>query len=135
MMFVVLTGKVDPRHKAMFAVARDALDAAEDAMRPGNVVGDMFKAQSKVIAKSKFAKTTLPACGYTVGANFPPTWMDGCFIHSGNPQVLKPGMVFFKQIMLLDDRTGLSMSLGETSLVTPKGCEQVCHAPRHLVAN
>ena len=135
MMFAVLTGKIDPRHRAMFAVARDALDAAEAAMRPGNLVGDIFKAQSKIIAKSKFSRTTLPACGYTVGANVPPTWMDGCFIHSGNPQVLNPGMVFFKQIMLLDDRTGLSMSLGETSLVTSRGCEQVCHAPRHLVCN
>jgi Xaa-Pro dipeptidase len=135
MMFVVLTGKVDPRHRGMFQAARDALDAAEGDLRPGKTVGDVFNAQAKVLKGSRYARTTLPACGYTVGANFPPTWMDGCFIHAGNPQVLEPGMVFFKQIMLLDDRTGLSMSLGETSVVTARGCERVCHAPRELIAN
>ena len=135
MMFVALTGKVHPAHREMFKVVREALDAAEEAFRPGNVVADVFNAQSKVIKRSKFAKTTLPACGYTTGAQFPPTWMEGCFIHAGNPTVLKPGMLFFKQMMLLDDRTGLSMSIGESSVVTRKGSEQVCHAPRYLVTN
>lgn len=135
MMFVVLTGKVHPAHREMFKVVREALDAAEEAFRPGNVVADVFNAQSKVIKRSKFSKTTLPACGYTTGAQFPPTWMEGCFIHAGNPTVLKPGMLFFKQMMLLDDRTGLSMSIGESSVVTRKGSEQVCHAPRYLVTN
>src|SRR6266852_1762871 len=31
---------------------------------------------------------------------------------------------------LLNSQTGLSMSLGETSIVTERGCEPVTHAPR-----
>lgn len=44
-------------------------------------------------------------------------------------------MVFFVHVILLDSRTGLAMSLGETSIITPRGCEPVTHAPRKLVAH
>ena len=44
-------------------------------------------------------------------------------------------MVFFLHMILLDDRTGLTMSLGETAIVTQGACEPVCHAPRKLVVN
>ena len=44
-------------------------------------------------------------------------------------------MVFFLHMILLDDRTGLTMSRGETAIVTQGACEPVCHAPRKLVVN
>lgn len=44
-------------------------------------------------------------------------------------------MVFFMHMILLNSQTGLSMSLGETSIVTEHGCEPVTHAPRRLVVN
>jgi Xaa-Pro dipeptidase len=44
-------------------------------------------------------------------------------------------MVFFLHMILLNSRTGLSMSLGETSIVTARGSEPVTHAPRELVIN
>jgi Xaa-Pro dipeptidase len=49
--------------------------------------------------------------------------------------VLAPGMVFFIHMILLNSKTGLSMCLGETSIVTRRGAEPVTHAPRRLVAN
>jgi Xaa-Pro dipeptidase len=49
--------------------------------------------------------------------------------------VLAPGMVFFLHMIFLNSRTGLTMSLGETSIVTAGGCEPVTHAPRELVLN
>ncbi len=54
-------------------------------------------------------------------------------IYAGEPQVLAPNMVFFLHMILLDSDTGLSMSLGETAIVTDKGCEPISHAPRRLV--
>jgi Xaa-Pro dipeptidase len=77
----------------------------------------------------------LNACGYTLGATYPPTWMDEPMIYAGHPQVLAPGMVFFIHMILLNSRAGLSMSLGETSIITARGAEPVTHAPRELVAN
>ena len=56
-------------------------------------------------------------------------------LYTGNPQALAPGMVFFIHMILLNSQTGLSMSLGETSIVTESGCEPVTHAPRQLVVN
>ena len=44
-------------------------------------------------------------------------------------------MVFFLHMIVLNSRTGLSMCLGETSIVTPRGCEAVTRAPRQLVVN
>ena len=44
-------------------------------------------------------------------------------------------MVFFLHMILLNSRTGLSMCLGETSIVAAKGCEAVTHAPRQLIVN
>ena len=44
-------------------------------------------------------------------------------------------MVFFIHMILLNSETGLSMSLGETSIVTETGAEPVTHAPRQLVVN
>jgi len=56
-------------------------------------------------------------------------------IYADHPQVLAPGMVFFIHMILLNSRTGLSMSLGETSIITARGSEPVTHAPRQLVSN
>jgi len=56
-------------------------------------------------------------------------------IYANHPQVLAPGMVFFIHMILLNSRTELSMSLGETSIITARGAEPVTHAPRELVAN
>ena len=56
-------------------------------------------------------------------------------IYADHPQVLAPGMVFFIHMILLNSRTGLSMSLGETSIITARASEPVTHAPRGLVAN
>jgi len=135
LMHVVVTGRGDRRHRDMFRACRDALDACNDALRPGRTVGDVFDTHARVLARAGYAGRFLNACGYTMGATYPPTWMDGPMIYTGNPQVLAPGMVFFIHMILLDARRGLTMSLGETSIVTARGRAPVTHAPRELVAN
>jgi Xaa-Pro dipeptidase len=135
LMHVVVTGRVDRRHRDMFRACRDALDACNAALRPGRTVGDVFDTHARVLTRAGYKGRFLNACGYTMGATYPPTWMDWPMIYTGNPQVLAPGMVFFVHMILLDRRTGLTMSLGETSIVTRRGAEPVTHAPRELVAN
>ncbi len=63
----------------------------------------------------------LNACGYTMGISYPPSWMDWPMLWTGNPDQIEEGMVFFPHMILLDDRTGLTMSLGETAIVTQGG--------------
>ena len=135
LMTVGLTGDPDPRHVGMYEACRDALAAVQETMKPGNTVGDLFDAHARVFGAADFGHAYLNACGYTMNPNYAPSWMDSPMLYTGNPQVLAPGMVFFTHMILLDDRTGLSMSLGETALVTKQGCEAVTHAPRELVVS
>jgi Xaa-Pro dipeptidase len=135
LMYVVLTGQVDPHQRDMFKACHQALMACEEALRPGNTVGELFDLHARILAEAGYDGHYMKACGYTMGATYPPTWMDWPMLYTGNPQVLEPNMVFFMHMVLLDSDTGLSMSLGETSVVTEGPCEQVTHAPRELVVN
>ncbi len=134
-MSVVLAGEVDPRHRSMFEACVAALTACEETLRPGKTVGDVFDAHAAAFTEHGYGHACLNACGYTMGATYPPSWMDWPMFWAGNPQVLAPGMVFFMHMILLDGETGLTMSLGETAIVTEGACEPVCHAPRALVVN
>jgi Xaa-Pro dipeptidase len=133
LMYVILTGEPDPRHRQMFDACAEALDACEAALRPGNTVGQVFAEHARVLTKAGYAGHFLNACGYTMGATYPPTWMDWPMVYAGEPQVLAPNMVFFLHMILLNSDTGLSMSLGETAIITETGCEPISHAPRHLL--
>ena len=134
-MSVAVTGKPSPGHLSMFSACRDALDACNEALRPGATVGGVFDVHKRVVDKAGYGQAALNACGYTLGISYPPTWMDWPMLWTGNPQVIESGMVFFIHIILLDDRSGLTMSLGQTSIVTAGACEPVNHAPRALVVN
>jgi Xaa-Pro dipeptidase len=134
-MSVVVTGEPSERQKHMFVACRDALDACKETLRPGNTVGQVFDTHARIMTERGLGKAYLSACGYTMGATYPPTWMDWPMLYTGNPQVIEPGMVYFMHMILLDDETGLTMSLGETSIVTRGACEPVNHAPRELVVH
>ena len=46
-------------------------------------------------------------------------------IFTGNPLIIKPGMVFFMHMILMDSEEQLAMNLGETYLVTEDGNERL----------
>ena len=46
-------------------------------------------------------------------------------IFTGNPLIIKPGMVFFMHMILMDSENNLAMNLGETYLVTENGNERL----------
>ena len=84
-MYVVVTGKPDPRHRAMFEACAEALDACEAALRPGNTVGEVFDGACPGSDRGGVqAGHFLNACGYTMGATYPPTWMDWPMVYAGN---------------------------------------------------
>lgn len=134
-MSVVVTGQASPQQRSMFAACRDALAACKEGLRAGSTVGQVFDRHKTSLDKSGYGHAALNACGYSVGIAYPPTWMDWPMLWTGNPEVIQPGMVFFIHIILLDDRTGLTMSLAETAIVLDGACEPVTHAPAELVVN
>ena len=46
-------------------------------------------------------------------------------IFTGNPLIIKSGMVFFMHMILMDSDNELAMNLGETYLVTEDGNERL----------
>ena len=67
--------------------------------------------------------------GYTVGAQFPPSWVEGSgFIARGGTTEFRPGMVFHLPICLrVPGQWGIGCS--ETILVTKKGAEPITSNP------
>ena len=83
LMYVILTGEVDPRHRDMFSACAESLEACEETLRPGNTVGDVFQTHARVLGKAGYAGHFVNACGYTMGATYPPTWMDWPMVYAG----------------------------------------------------
>ena len=135
LMRTILTGRPDPRHEAMHAACAEALQACKDACRSGATFGDIFNAHADALDRAGFGDYKLNACGYSLGALYPPTWMDWPMIFRDNPVVVQPNMVIFMHMILLDWDNKLAMSVGDTVLTTPDGCETLTKLGDGLVVN
>ena len=132
LMRTFVIGPVGPRQLAMHRACSDALDACLEAVRPGRVFGDVFDAHARVLDAAGLREHRMNACGYSLGATFAPTWMDGPMFFAGNPRPITAGMVLFVHIIVADSDSGLAMTLGETVIVTASGCERLSRAPRNV---
>ena len=54
-------------------------------------------------------------------------------IFTGNPLIIKPGLVFFMHMILMDSKVQLAMNLGETYLVTKNGNKRLGNQKLDLV--
>ena len=125
-------GQTHARQVEMRKTAIEALEGAKKVCKPGVAVGDMFEAYAGVCDNAGYRDCRLNACGYSVGATYPPTWMDGMLIMRGNEKLLQPGMVLFPHMVLLDEERGMTGCAGETLLVTEDGCEGLSRIPHEL---
>jgi len=133
-MFTVLTGpRVDDRHLRMNEAAVAALDAVQGSLRPGTTLGEVFDMHQRTLDQHGYGHAALKACGYTMGATFPPSWMEMPMIYRGNSTVIQENMVFFTHMILSDFDTGLTMSVGETSIVTADAPEVITHVPHEPI--
>jgi Xaa-Pro aminopeptidase len=128
-------GRVDPRLTEMHKAARDALSAAERALRPGRPIGEVFDAHAKVLDGAGHRAHRLNACGYSLGTTFAPNWMDWPMFYHGNPEIVAPGMVFFLHMVVFDAEHGLAMTLGRTSEVTATGAAPLSRASLDFVVS
>ena len=133
LMRTLMVGPVSDAHAAMHRSCGDALDACRDTLHPGRRFGEVFDAHARILDEAGYRAHRLNACGYSLGATFAPTWMDGPMFYAGNPQAVEPGMVLFVHIILANSEAGLAMTLGETYAITDDGPECLSRAPRNLV--
>jgi Xaa-Pro dipeptidase len=116
-MRTVVVGEPQPLHVSYHAAARDALLACEAELRPGRTAGDVFAAHARVFADHGLSSHRLNACGYSLGAKFTPSWMDWPMFYEGNDWELRPGMVMFAHMILMDSVSRTAMCLGRTYLL------------------
>ena len=133
-MGVVLTGpEINKRHLKMHKTSVTALDEVQAALRPGTTVGELFNIYKETLEEHDEHDAVLTVAGYTMGAMWPPTWMEEPMIFEGNPLVLEENMTFFTHMILNDRETGLSMAVGETAIVTKDAPEIITHTPREPI--
>ena len=133
-MGVVLTGpEINDRHLKMHKTSVIALDAVQAALRPGTTVGELFDIYKATLEEHNEHDAVLTVAGYTMGAMWPPTWMEEPLIFEGNPLVLEENMTFFTHMILNDRETGLSMAVGETAIITTGAPEIITHSPRETI--
>ena len=132
--FPMAGDEFEKRQREMFQVARDALLAVEDSLRPGKTFGDAFDAHARVMDAAGHQQDRLNACGYSLGTTFAPNWMDWPMLYHGNPVEIAPGMTIFCHMIIFDNERGIAMTLGRTSLVTESGPECLSKVPLDLVS-
>jgi len=133
-MGVILTGpEINNRHLKMHKTSVTALDEVQAALRPGTTVGELFDIYKETLEEHGEHDAVLTVAGYTMGAMWPPTWMEEPMIFEGNPLVLEENMTFFTHMILNDRETGLSMAVGETAIVTKDAPEIITHTPREPI--
>lgn len=118
LMRTVVVGRARPRHVALHRACRDALEACEDELRDGRTAGQVFATHARIMDAHGLAAHRLNACGYSLGAKFTPSWMDPPMFYEDNDRTLRPGMVMFLHMILMDSDSGTAMCLGRTSIVT-----------------
>lgn len=135
MMRTIVIGKPGDLQRRMHAVAVEALGECEAALRPGNAFGDVFDAYASIADRAGMREHRLNATGYSLGATFAPTWMEEPVMFRGNPLEIRPGMVLFVHIILMDSDSGTAMTTGHTFEITEKDPVPLSKASTDLVAN
>ena len=107
--------------------------SVQDLLRPGKTMAEVYDAYRMVVTDHGLAHTLQDACGYTMGATWPPTWMEQPMFYKGNPTVIETNMTFFNMLILNDFESGLIMCLGEQTIITDGQPEVITHVPREPI--
>ncbi|MCD2176369.1 M24 family metallopeptidase [Rhizobium sp. C1] len=133
MMRTIVIGAPEPRQTELFEACRDAIEAIELVLRPGNTFGTVFDVHARVMDERGLARHRLNACGYSLGARFSPSWMEQQMFHAGNPQEIAPGMTLFVHMIIMDSESGFAMTLGQTYLTTEDAPKPLSRHPLSLL--
>ena len=118
----------------MHGAAVEALIACEEAIRPGEPMGNVFSAHARVLDQHGLGHARLNACGYGMGAVYNPIWVEFPMFYQGNPLLMQAGNAFFLHMILMDSDSGLAMCWGHSVLVTDTGVERLSRLPQDLLA-
>ncbi|WP_290636902.1 Xaa-Pro peptidase family protein [Aquisalimonas sp.] len=117
----ICDGRADGDMARIHDHCRALYEALVDGMRPGYTFDDAAAAADRALAPIADEAFFSGVYGYTVGAGFPPSWVEGSgFIARGKDALFRENMVFHLPLCLrLPGRWGIGMS--ETVRVTADG--------------
>ncbi|WP_306113881.1 MULTISPECIES: Xaa-Pro peptidase family protein [unclassified Roseovarius] len=133
MMRTVVIGEPDAHQRHMHAACVEALEACEDAIRPGDPMGNVFDAHARVFDAAGLHHARSQACGYAMGAIYNPIWVDFPMFYHGNPLLMQENQVFFLHMILMDSEAGQAMCYGHSVRVTDTGVERLSRQPLELL--
>lgn len=132
MMRTVVAGQPSARMRSVFDGCRRVVDALQTAMVPGRTFDSAARAAEKAMAPLADEVFFSGVFGYTVGAQFPPSWVEGSgFIARGESTLFQQGMVFHLPICLrIPGQWGIGCS--DTVLVGEQRAEPLTSNPWRL---
>ncbi|MFN2361008.1 MAG: M24 family metallopeptidase [Marinobacter sp.] len=132
MMRTVVAGQPSARMRSVFDGCRRIVDALQGAMVPGRTFDSAARAAEQAMAPLADEVFFSGVFGYTVGAQFPPSWVEGSgFIARGETVEFQQGMVFHLPICLrIPGLWGIGCS--DTVLVGKSGAEPLTSNPWRL---
>lgn len=133
MMRTVIIGKPSDKQRHMHEAGVAALEACEDAIRPGRPMSEVFDAHARTLDDHGLGHARMQACGYGMGAVYNPIWVDFPMFYEGNPLLMQAGQVFFLHMILMDAEAGLAICPGHSVLVTETGVERLSRQPLDLL--
>jgi Xaa-Pro dipeptidase len=121
MMRSAVAGRASPEMHAMRGVCHRLFETLTEAMRPGNRFEDAARAAESVLAPHADRVFFSGVFGYAVGAQFPPSWVEGSgYIARGQLREFEADMVFHLPLCLrVPGEWGIGLS--DTVQVTPGG--------------
>ena len=130
----IAVGDVPQGARDWYGVCQEALSAAMEALRPGNLCSHPHEAAQAVIDRKGATEGFRKRTGYSIGISFAPDWGEGNIMHlnKGYDVELVPGMVFHVPITLRE-YARFTVAVSETVVVTEQGCRALGALPAELV--
>ncbi|APE31374.1 Xaa-Pro aminopeptidase [Halomonas aestuarii] len=121
MMRTAVAGRSSAEMQALRDVCRGMFEALVATMRPGHTFDEAARAAEAVLAPHADRAFFSGVFGYAVGAQFPPSWVEGTgYIARGQNREFEADMVFHLPLCLrLPGQWGIGLS--DTVRVTPEG--------------
>ncbi len=132
MMRTVIAGTPTADMRRVFDGCRRIVEALQGSMKPGQTFDSAAHAAETAMAPLASEVFFSGVFGYTVGAQFPPSWVEGSgYIARGEKLVFEEGMVFHLPICLrIPGQWGMGFS--DTVLVGQNGAEPLTSNPWRL---
>jgi Xaa-Pro aminopeptidase len=121
-------GRPSEEARSAYEAVREAQQAALDATRPGQKLGEVDEAARKILQKHKLAKYFTHSTGHGVGLEI----HEAPRVAAGQEDQLKPGMVItIEPGVYLPDKFGIRIE--DMAVVTDTGCEVLAPATKELI--